>query len=227
MKISMNIRIVTPPLLILSLCLLSWPLQAQTMYRCGSSYQDRPCENGQPGKIIGVNRAPADVDKPKLDLACSRRGEDAKKIIWQREGGAIQEKLLAEAGSAERRKLISDVYAIRANSGEVRAAIENDCMAEKSRERAYPYLQDEAVPEKSRGAQRSLPAGVTDKQAENVARKRTLCLQLRQLLAANRNSQRSGGSVEAMESLNQQRRDSAAELKAAGCEDAQGSIEMR
>lgn len=202
------------------------------MYRCGSSYQDRPCDNGQPGKIIGVNRAPTEADKPKLELACIRRGEEAKKIIWQREGGAIQEKLLAEAGSAERRKLITDVYAIRANSAEVRAAIESDCMAEKSRERAYPYLQNETAPELSRTPQRSGPAAAAadkgaDKLAENVARKRALCEQLRQQLAANRNNQRSGGSVEAMESLNQQRRDGVSELKALGCEDVQGSIEMR
>lgn len=212
--------------------LLSLPLQAQTMYRCGSSYQDRPCDNGQPGKIIGVNRAPTDADKPKLDLACSRRGEEAKKIIWQREGGAIQEKLLAEAGNAERRKLIADVYAMRANSSEVRAAIESDCMAEKNRERAYPYAQSEADPGAFPSAQRSLPAAAgsaaqADKQAENAARKRALCEQLKQQLAANRKSQRSGGSVESMESLNQQRRDSATELKAIGCQDAQGSMEMR
>lgn len=211
---------------------LALPLQAQTMYRCGSSYQDRPCDNGQPGKIIGVNRAPSETDKPKLDLACIRRGEEAKKIIWQREGGASQAKLLAEAGSAERRKLIGDVYAIRANSAEVRAAIENDCMDERSRERAYPYLQNEAAPDMPRSAQgpattaAGSPATV-DKRAEEGARKRALCAQLRAQLSANRNSQRSGGNVAAMEGLNQQRRDQAGELKALGCDDTQGSMEMR
>ena len=84
-------------------------VSAQTMYRCGTVFQDRPCENGQQGKVIGTNRASNSTQaaaKPAVDMSCARRGEEAKKIIWSREGGASAEKLMAEASSSEQRRLI-------------------------------------------------------------------------------------------------------------------------
>jgi hypothetical protein len=209
-------------------------VQAQTMYRCGSAYQDRPCENGQQGKVIGVNRAPVSSDKPALDLSCSRRGEEAKKIIWSREGGASADKLMAEANSGERRKLIADVYAIRGNSGDVRAMIESDCMAEKVRARQGGYMPDEEAssPASSRAAERKTQTqGDADKRVENTdnaaARKRAQCDNLKKLVANNRSEQRTGGNSGTMNSLNQQKNDLEEVLKSAGCDSVQGTMQMQ
>lgn len=227
-------------LLAVSACIaFSAPLQAQTMYRCGSAYQDRPCENGQQGKIIGVNRAPDTADKPALDLSCTRRGEEAKKIIWSREGGASAEKLMAETNSSERRKLIADVYAIRANSSEVRAAIENDCMAEKTRMRHGGFMPEDEAPAPSRvtssAAERKFSASAeTEKRVDQAAaadaaatRKRAQCDYLKSQLSNNRSNQRAGGASSTMNSLNQQRSDIEAELKSAQCDGGPGSMQMR
>lgn len=219
----------------LTCIVFSAPIQAQTMYRCGSVFQDRPCENGQQGKIIGINRASNPADKPALDLACTRRGEEAKKIIWSREGGASADKLMAETSSSERRKLIADVYAIRANSSEVRAAIENDCMAEKIRARQNGYMPDDDVSSPSRNAERKFSApGETDKRVEQaitadnaLARKRDQCDYLKSQLVSNRSNQRAGGGSDTMNSLNQQKVDIENALKSAQCDSAQGSMQMR
>lgn len=211
---------------------LSASVQAQTMYRCGSVFQDRPCDNGQQGKIIGVNRAPGNADKPALDPSCTRRGDEAKKIIWSREGGASAEKLMAEATTGEARKLISDVYAIRANSSEVRAAIENACMAEKTRARQDGYMPDEDAPASPRNAERKTPAtSEAPKRADGTdntaARKRAQCDMLKSQLASNRNSQRAGGGGNTMNSLNQEKSELENVLKSVGCESAQPSMQMQ
>ena len=218
--------------------ILSLPVAAQTMYRCGSSYQDRPCDNAQQGKIIGTvstSRPAGAAEKPLIDLSCTRRGEEAKKIIWSREGGAQQDKLMAQATSAESRKLIADVYAIRANSSEVRAAIERDCMAEKARAGQVSYPLDDVAPAPSRNAERTLASAADmDKRAENQARnenagarKRAQCELLKSQLANNRNQQRNGGAGAAMDSLNQQRRDRESELKTAGCDGTPGALSIQ
>ncbi|MBC3936460.1 hypothetical protein [Undibacterium rugosum] len=115
-------------------------LTAQNLYRCGSSYQDKPCDPGQKSQIIGTLPGNGNNGIPRaiLDGECTRRGEEAKKIIWMREGGATQDALLAEAKTEDRRKLISDIYAQRGNSSDVRNAIEKDCLQEKLRHMPLP-----------------------------------------------------------------------------------------
>lgn len=209
------------------------PAQAQTMYRCGKTYQDRPCDNGQQGKVIGSSEAPRASPKSVADASCARRGEDAQKIVWAREGGALQDKLLAEARSGERRKLIADVYAIRGTTGEVRAAIEADCIAEKEMA-AKAGMMGGDVPYPSRDTERKAAAASdADRKSENAVRaeqsamRKRVCDGLKEQLAGNRESQRAGGGVETMERLNQQRRDTESELKTAGCDGAQRSMQMQ
>lgn len=117
------------------LSLLAASVQSQTMYRCGSSYQDKPCANGQQGVVIGKNQArtqnSADTTEA-VDLVCKRRGEEAKKIIWMREGGAQKNDLLTKSNSDEQSQLITDIYAVRGNSNDIRANIEKNCMQERA-----------------------------------------------------------------------------------------------
>src|SRR4051812_17454103 len=66
------------------------PGYAQTMYRCGNKYQDRPCDAGQKSKAVGSASFGA-AEASSGDAQCAQRGKDALKIVWSREGGAPQE----------------------------------------------------------------------------------------------------------------------------------------
>ncbi|HCN88808.1 MAG TPA: hypothetical protein DIT28_06470 [Oxalobacteraceae bacterium] len=189
------------------------------MYRCGKTYQDRPCDNGQQGKVIGNSEAPHATGKSVVDASCARRGNDAQKIVWSRGAGALQDQLQAAAGSGEQRKLIADVYAIRGTSSAVRAAIETDCVQEKEKSALaatmlggagnapsapstdMPRKADDSGAEAARRADNAARANRTA-----AARKRALCGDLKVQSDRNRSSQRGGGDVAQMERLNQQRR---------------------
>lgn len=132
--------------LALALCT---PALAGTMFRCGSSYQDRPCDAGQPAKVInssGVARervsapAHAPVSAPvatavaatRVDAECAARGNRAKQIVWAKESGRTAEVQLADARTEDARRLISDVYARSGSSVDIRRDVEADCMAAKA-----------------------------------------------------------------------------------------------
>ncbi|MFZ6749971.1 hypothetical protein [Undibacterium sp. Ren11W] len=199
---------------------LSSGLQAQTMYRCNSSYQDRPCEAGQQAAVIG--KMSVSAQKGDVDLACTRRSEEAKKIIWSREGGASQEKLMAEASSGDRRKLIADVYAMRADASMVRAAIEKDCMEEKKQPHVLLDTSEQGPARRSanelKNADTAGNSGANRVQAESNARERAQCFNLKSKMQNIRLAQAEGGSVATMETLNQARRAAQTESTALGCD---------
>lgn len=119
------------------------------MFRCGSSYQDRPCDAGQPAKVIhssGVARDQAPPVSPsapaamtvtpttaavKVDAECAALGNRAKQVVWAKESGRTAEVQLAAATSDDDRRLIADVFNRRGSSLEVRQGVESDCMASK------------------------------------------------------------------------------------------------
>lgn len=214
-------------------------VQAQTLYRCGSQYQDQPCA-GSPGKVVGSAGGYATV-KPVSDAQCAQRGAKAQKIKWAREAGASAERQLADIDGKrlsasqyeEERKLIADVYSKQGSAPDVRAAIEADCVAEKEKAapaeafaRALTPAQRDAI-----GASGKAPAGVANaadakpgaaRPAEHVlahdgARAKTYCEQLKTRLERVRNEQRSGGAVAEMERLNQERRDLESEQRDEAC----------
>lgn len=105
---------------------------AQTMYRCGSVYQDRPCANAQDSRVIGRGQpAEPGAAAPAVDAECAARGEVAQRIMWRREAGMTA----AEQRSVHREHvlILDDVYRRRGTSVEVRRAVEADCVAEKTR----------------------------------------------------------------------------------------------
>jgi len=121
------------------LCLVGLPnmppgtvAHAQTMIRCGNIYQDHPCENGVSEKVIGkINREHA-LPKPPADAICIKRGIDAQKMVWAREGGTTLEQAQQEALNNDQRELVLEVYHNRTSAPETRAAVEAACMEEKS-----------------------------------------------------------------------------------------------
>lgn len=227
----MRIRVLlSAPLLLPALLMLGSALpsqvMAQKMYRCGSSYQDKPCENGQKEKIIGKAVTSTPTDKPPLDSSCVQRGEEAKKIIWMREGGAQQDKLMNEATTVERRRVIADVYAQRGNALDIRARIENDCMAEKENERKFgmaPAPEDPA--KRTQAAERKAtqgesPADAAKRASADAARTKTMCDEVRKQLASVQSAQRTGGQGSAMDELTRNKREIESNLRSMGCDAA-------
>lgn len=207
--------------------------QAQTMYRCGSVYQDRPCAD-QPGRVVGSStRASQSPTESAVDRDCSQRGAAALKIMWARESGRTEEMQLSSSTHPSERKLISDVYRKRGSSVDVRSAIEADCAAEKGRAAQAAALieaagklttQDRIAPapaqNEAAGAASRAAAGKeyeASVEQSNAANKKARCDSLNARVESIRSQQRIGGSASVMDSLNQQRRDTDKALSAAGC----------
>lgn len=198
--------------------------QAQNLYRCGSTYQDKPCDNGQ-GQLIKKNPLPSTSDKPPLDANCIRRGEEAKKIIWMREGGAFQDRLQSEAKTNEQRKLIADVYALRGNANDIRAKIESDCMADKEVERKTGMRPVDDEVKRHQDAERKAsgenpkdtPKDSKQADSSEAERKKKLCEDIRRQIAAASNSQRAGGSAKDMETMASNKKEIENNLKELGC----------
>jgi len=212
------------------------PALAQTMYRCGSTFQDHPCGGDQAGQAIGTisrtDAARTSTASPRLSAECSQRGIAAQKIKWMREAGKTQQEQVAAAGG-DRQDLIADVYRRQGTSAQVRSAIEEDCMAEQERSAQAAALLASA--NRAKGANGSggssgdgrdndsvaaapgVASPARDNTGSNAADRKATCQQLNSQLDEIRSRQRAGGDLRAMEELRQQ--DSAIRNKrrAAGC----------
>ncbi len=220
---------------VFSLCI---PAAAQSMYRCGNTYQAYPCETGQ-GKVVGNVGAQQSSYQSVSNAECAQRGAESLKIAWSREAGLIQEKALAEvdgkplspAKKAEAKKLVADVYHKRGSAPEVRAAIEADCVVEKEKE-AQAAAMGRAMnpPGPKQDAANPVSKGLSDPDAKTAdpnsreklaateaADKKMRCANISRRLADIYRSQRAGDSAQAMERLNQDRRDLQREQSEAGC----------
>lgn len=212
---------------------------AQTMYRCGNKYQDRPCDAGQKGKAVGSTGvgAPSAAAGAVVDADCVRRGKDSLKIVWSREGGASQEQLLEEIdrrrGSESEKAFVRDVYRRPGSAGSVQSAVEADCVVEKEKAARAAALMDAALKaqaEANKGAPppapvvQGAPAGGADPErlrAEADARraereKRDTCARLTSQMNSLRADERRGGSIATMERLNERRRSLQAQANEAG-----------
>lgn len=122
-------------------CHLAWsglllagmtPLAAQTLYRCGNTYQDKPCTNGQQGKVVTILKG-GETKDGLLDVKCSQRGQDAQKIMWAREAGASENEMRDKAKGEAERELVTSVYRQRGTSTQVRQSVEAACIADKEK----------------------------------------------------------------------------------------------
>ncbi len=130
-------RPLTSPLLLgLGFALCCCGAFGQTMYRCGSTYQDQPCATAQPGKVIGAARAAGGDSAAASSSRCLQRGIDAEKIAWAREGGKTMQQEL-NTGSYDQ-GLTQDVYLRRGTAAEIRSAIQHECDAQEARASAAP-----------------------------------------------------------------------------------------
>jgi hypothetical protein len=222
-------------LLLIPVLLLVPPAYAQKMYRCGSQYQDRPCDAGQKGKTLGSTgvAASASPSASSSDAECAQRGKDALKIVWSREGGATQERLMSEAANGYAKRLVEDVYRRRGSASEVQAAVEADCVVQKEKqERADALATAAARAQKEAGIQPAAapagaPAPVADPKAAESARqervameernKKLTCDGLTEQMDDLRAQERVGGTTGTMDALRGQRRRLQTKIDSTGC----------
>ncbi|CAN5213372.1 hypothetical protein BH11PSE11_BH11PSE11_09260 [soil metagenome] len=213
---------------------------SQSLYRCGSVYQDRPCEGGQQGKIIGSTGNTTHSAKPTADAECTQKGARTLKIVWSREAGAGAEKQMADIdarqspNSAEEKKLVMEVFARRGSASEVRAAIEADCMQDKERAGQAAALINAAqaltgkpqptvappptvAPDTREAGAKAADARREEVAAREKSQKKSRCDDLKSRLVGIRNEQRTGGDVRTMERLNQNSRETENLLRETGC----------
>ncbi len=201
------------------------PADAQTMYRCGRQYQDRPCDAGQQGRAVG--RATTSQPSRSAYPECTQRGERAMKIIWAREGGATADAALSQARGGDDRQLVMEVYQKRGSAAQIRSAIEEDCAAQKEKD-AQTAAMMKALGLEGNPQPQAQPRPVEDPRAaeerrqrlaadEEAARKKETCARLNGDMQRNLSSQRAGGSITRMEKLNDERRDILRQISEAGC----------
>jgi hypothetical protein len=215
---------------------ISGPVGAQTMYKCGKQYQDRPCDAGQQGRAVGSATSAPPAAGAASDAECTQRGSDALKVAWSREGGATSERLLAEIDAkgissskkAEERALVQSVYQKRGSAPQIRAAVEAECLAEKEKAaqaaalaaaaaKLQPAAPAPAPTQAAPAAAPRAPQASAVQQAGSADTNRTLCRNLGSSLESNRASQRKGGSTAAMEKLRESARSIEAQMRQAGC----------
>lgn len=202
---------------------------AQTLFRCGKTYQDRPCSDGQESKVIGVASSAREPEPGRADASCEQRGAAALKIVWRREGGTTLEQALSDVRSGPQRELIEEVYRARGTAAQVRTRIETDCMAEKERKERYAAMMEAARPASPALSGRPLmnseqPQPATEKAsasravADNeAARKKETCDFLVRKLDGIRASQREGGSIARMDQLKRDLNNTERDWQKNGC----------
>jgi hypothetical protein len=224
---------------------------AHAVYRCGNVFQDTPCDAAgtqmTPGGVRPSQPSPrtpaaapaagsaaaAPAGPSPFAAACSRLGEEAQKMVWKREGGATQERQMADLPAGNRQemaKVLDSVYRKRGSAPEVRAAIEAECVAEKQQAADNAAVLRALLPANATAqgggapAQASSPAAEAPAADGSTAQKRQTatgpnpaCPSLRRDLDAINVQLRAGGSAASMESLQSRRRSAEKSLADAHC----------
>ena len=234
-------KTLAPQLIAAPLLALSGP--AQALYRCGNSYQDKPCSAAaaetpiNPAVRLGyspANAAARPTTSPSSSpfaSACAQVGKEAQRIVWNREGGATREKQIDElprgAAYEEMVKTIDSVYIKRGTAPEIRSQIEAECLVEKQRQ------ADALATLKALNEQAGIKPGTTSVVAPAAAPAvsappvtvaaaaagdpRAACTRLRAQDDALRASQPSRGDATVVKTIHEQRQAMDAKLSAAKC----------
>src|SRR5258706_3464322 len=153
----MRLRLIYLPMAML----LCGSALSQTMYKCGRVYQDGPCADGK-GKSMGAATSEAPAAAPASGpyaAECAQRGKDSLKIVWAREGGATEERMLGEAATEPQKRLVQNVYRRRGAASQIQVAVEADCLVEKEKlEREAALAAAEAVRVLREGTPPAVPA---------------------------------------------------------------------
>jgi hypothetical protein len=225
--------------LIASAIMLGSPFAfAGDLYRCGSTFQDTPCNNSATKQVVKntstANKAIAANSLPSMvavDPDCKQRGETAKKIMWMREIGKTADDQIAAPPAGASPSLIKEVYSHRGSSLEVKSAIEQACMQQKEKDKLATQMMVEA--ERLRSGSIN-PSDITNKnksvtnepKAESQTPQQATqptdyklerCNYIKTSLEKIANKRRAGGSGQYMQSLKNQQNDLEQEHKTKGC----------
>lgn len=219
----------------LLMCLVPLATHAQTMYRCGATYQDRPC-NGVDSKPVGGHvrqAAGQSVGGVTIDPSCGARGMSAQKLMWEKESGRTLDEQLARPGVDA--NLARNVYGRRGSSLEVRRAIEADCVKEleQAKEAAAllkaaskgqesgaalpPSGQHSTAPLANAGGASGVSSPVDEGSSRKAAAKAAACTATSAELNELTQALRAGGDAARMEVLSARMRDAQSRKRAAGC----------
>jgi hypothetical protein len=204
---------------------------AHAVYRCGNVFQDTPCDAAgtqmTPGGARPSQPAPraatpapagAAAAASPFAAACSRLGEEAQKMVWKREGGATQERQLADLPAGNRQemaKVLDSVYRKRGSAPEVRAAIEAECVAERQQAADQAAVLRALLPANASqaGLAPAAPSAADASASASSAAKSqaasgpsAACSAWRRDLDSVNSQLRAGGSAASMERLQAQRR---------------------
>lgn len=229
-------------ILAFSLFIYSQSTIAANLYRCGNSYQDRPCKEAATNKPIkNIAQSSSKVADgnhavQKIDTDCMQRGDAAKKIMWAREVGKTADQQIEEAQSSYSRALVRDVYNHRGSSLEVKNAIEQECMQQKEQDRLAEKLILEA--ERLRGSRgvsvessanskaQLKPAQESDQAGQNVSvvektsdsdEKKNKCIGLKSKLESIAGKRRTGGGASYTDDLKQRKGQLESDMRSQGC----------
>jgi hypothetical protein len=208
--------------------------QSQTMYRCGKVYQDRPCDAGQAGKAIGsTGTGAAPAASGTADAECVQRGRDSLKIVWSREGGATEERLVSEASTPAQKRLVRDVYRRPGAASTVQAAVEADCVAEKRKREEDAAMAAAAAILRARDGTPPSPAAqpaappaadpataprrTVHRQEIGADNKKEVCAGYNAQMESLRAEERSGATAKGMDRINESRRKLRDQMSRAGC----------
>ena len=120
---------------------------AQALFRCGNSYQDKPCTTAATespvnpairNATVPATPAAAKAAASPFAAACARMGNEAQRIVWNREAGATRDKQIADLprGHAyeDMVQTIDAVYTKRGTAPEIRGQIEAECLVQKQKQ---------------------------------------------------------------------------------------------
>jgi hypothetical protein len=205
------------------------PAHSQTMYRCGKVYQDRPCDAGQKGRAVGsTGTAAPGAASGSADAECTQRGQNSLKVVWAREGGATEERLVSEAATSEQKRFVRDVYRKPGAASTVQAAVVADCIAEKQKLEQDAALAAAALMRAQREGTLAPSAAVqpdpeaearrrAEREAAQAESKKRLCAQYVAQMDSLRARERAGGSAQTMDQLNESRRQLRSRMSESGC----------
>jgi len=224
-------------LIIVLICLPSIGT-ARSLYKCGNSYRDTPCNNQakqQKLKNIKLNNNQSNKDSHSalpVNVECAARGKSAQKIMWKREVGFTLEKQLKAAENKQHANLIRDVYELNGSSLHVKSAIEQSCAEQHERNRKAIELEREASRLRA-GSNASAdtadrpynqtPTQIPSKNKESNASKQSsekqkaACRNLEIQLQSTQASRRTGGNSSTMEALKKKRKELQSKFKSNNC----------
>lgn len=140
------------------------PADAQTLFKCGNVYQDRPCDSEIQQHISATTgQSSGESYNPRSNAACARQGTSAKIIAEKRKTGVTLESALATLDArgleppemSARKDFVRKVYLREGTPSAVARLIEDACVAQgparsdhagfDRRRIAYPRPQTDAA----------------------------------------------------------------------------------